>query len=625
MAAQVARDPSPDATAASMPGELALTRVFDASRPLVWKAWTDPDRVARWWGPHGFTAPVCELDVRAGGAMRIDMRGPDSTVHRMTGTFREVVEPERLVFSSAALDGEGRPLFEMETTVSLAEDGRGRTAVTVELRLLTTTPAAAPYLAGAKAGWTQQLERLEGFLGAEPAPDLGDRELVATRLFDAPRDLVFRMWVDPRHVARWWGPRGFTNTIREMDVRPGGSWRYVMHGPDGTDYENHMVYGEIVPPERLTLLHVSGPHFELTATFTEEAGSTRVTMRQVFESAEVRERVVREFHADEGNRQNLERLGAHLEVVANEARAAATFEVRGDCEIVATRTFDAPRWLVFHASTQPERLARWWGPRGFQNTIHELDVRPGGAWRITQRAPDGSLHPFAGVYLEVVAPERLVQTQRYLAEPFADREMLVTTTLQEHDGRTTMTVTMRLASAAERDALLSSGMEWGMRQGWDRLAEALDDAAVGPAAPWEREIVAVRIVAAPRDLVWRLWTEPEQVARWWGPRGFRTTIRQMDVRAGGAWRFVMHGPDGTDYENEMVYAEVSRPERLVYAHTLDPHFRQEVTFTDLGGGRTRVAVRNTFERAEDVQPYAIEGMGQTLERFQAAAAGRAPV
>src|SRR5262245_27650391 len=111
-----------------------------------------------------------------------------------------------------------------------------------------------------------------------------DREIIATRVFDAPRELVYRMWTDRQHVARWWGPNGFTNTIHEMDVRPGGVWRFVMHGPDGRDYQNKIVYTEVVPPERLAYDHVSGPTFSAVVTFAEEGGKTRVTGRMVFES-----------------------------------------------------------------------------------------------------------------------------------------------------------------------------------------------------------------------------------------------------------------------------------------------------------------------------------------------------
>src|SRR5437763_2857329 len=110
-------------------------------------------------------------------------------------------------------------------------------------------------------------------------------EIAATRVFDAPRELVWKMWTDPRHVIHWWGPNGFTNTIHEMDVRPGGDWRFVMHGPDGTDYPNHNVYVEVTPPERLVLDHVSSPRFRMTATFEDLGGRrTRLGVRMGFES-----------------------------------------------------------------------------------------------------------------------------------------------------------------------------------------------------------------------------------------------------------------------------------------------------------------------------------------------------
>src|SRR6478735_6105977 len=95
----------------------------------------------------------------------------------------------------------------------------------------------------------------------EAATNEESREIVASRVFDAPRDLVFKMWTDREHAGNWWGPKGFRTTIHEMDVRPGGVWRFVMHGPDGRDYQNKIVYVEVVRPERLVYDHVSGPVF----------------------------------------------------------------------------------------------------------------------------------------------------------------------------------------------------------------------------------------------------------------------------------------------------------------------------------------------------------------------------
>ena len=143
--------------------ELVVTRVFDAPRELVFKAWTDPKIVAQWWGPHRFTNPVCELDPRPGGAIRIHMHGPDGTVYPMTGVYQEVVEPERIVFTSAALDASGNAMFEVLTTVTFAEEG-GKTKQILRTRVIKSTAEAAPYLAGMEAGWTQSLERLTAYL-----------------------------------------------------------------------------------------------------------------------------------------------------------------------------------------------------------------------------------------------------------------------------------------------------------------------------------------------------------------------------------------------------------------------------------------------------------------------------
>jgi uncharacterized protein YndB with AHSA1/START domain len=145
--------------------ELVLTRVFDAPRELVFKVWTDPKHVARWWGPHGFTNPVCESDLRPGGAILIHMRGPNGVVYPMTGVFQEFVRPERLVFTSAALNSDGNP-FEMLTTVTFAEES-GKTKQILRARVIKTTPQAAPYLAGMEQGWTQSLERLTAYVATQ--------------------------------------------------------------------------------------------------------------------------------------------------------------------------------------------------------------------------------------------------------------------------------------------------------------------------------------------------------------------------------------------------------------------------------------------------------------------------
>src|SRR5262245_26153952 len=147
--------------------------------------------------------------------------------------------------------------------------------------------------------------------------DAAQRELVFTCVFNAPRELVFSAWTDPKHVAQWWGPKGFTTTISEMEVRPGGVWRFIMHGPDGRDYKNKIIFLEVVKPERLVYKHspekgTEPVNFEVTVTFTQEGDRTRLGMRMLFPSPAAREHMVRRYGAIDGANQTLGRLAEHL-------------------------------------------------------------------------------------------------------------------------------------------------------------------------------------------------------------------------------------------------------------------------------------------------------------------------
>lgn len=285
--------------------ELVLTRVFDAPRELLFELWVDPLHLALWWGPGGFTNPVCEGEPREGGAVRIDMQGPDGTVYPMTAFFEEIVRPDKLVFVSQAMhDAAGKPQLEVRNTVTFAAVGK-KTRLTLRAAVVTAGAGTAGALSGMEAGWTQSLERL----AAEAARPL-DREMLSVRLFDAPRELVWEAWTNPEHLARWWGPKGFTNTFHEFDLRPGGKWRFTMHGPDGTDYENEHVFVEIARPERLVTDHVSPPRFRSTALFEALGDRTRVTWSGLFESPKVFAGV--KSFAVPGQRENLEKLAAVL-------------------------------------------------------------------------------------------------------------------------------------------------------------------------------------------------------------------------------------------------------------------------------------------------------------------------
>ena len=140
-----------------------------------------------------------------------------------------------------------------------------------------------------------------------------DRELLMTRILDAPRALVYKAWTEPEQVAKWWGPAGFTNTITEMDLRPGGVWKVIMHGPDGTDYPNKIVYEEVVHAEKLVYMHSEDSaeddtKFHVTVHFEDEGKKTKLTMRMRFETAEEKDKIIRESGAMEGHKQTMIRL-----------------------------------------------------------------------------------------------------------------------------------------------------------------------------------------------------------------------------------------------------------------------------------------------------------------------------
>ena len=311
--------------------------------------------------------------------------------------------------------------------------------------------------------------------------DYTGREFIITREFNAPRELVWEAMTNPKHVVNWWGPRGFSTTIEEMDFRVGGVWKHVMCGPDGAKYPNKSIFKEIVKPERIVYQHggkrENGPGVSFESTWTFEAlaaDKTRVTARMVFPSAADRDFVVKEFGAIEGGKQTLERLGEHL------AEALCK-------PFVISREFAAPRELVWKAWTERDRLVQWFGPKGFTMSTAKLDFRPGGIFHYAMRSPDGKEMWGKFVYREIIAPEKIV-----LVNSFSDKdgnitphpmsptwplEMLATPTMAEHEGKTMLTIKWTPLNATEAERKTFDSARAGMSQGWtgtfEQLAEYL--------------------------------------------------------------------------------------------------------------------------------------------------------
>ena len=296
------------------------------------------------------------------------------------------------------------------------------------------------------------------------------RVIAASRLFDAPRDLVFELWSDPKHLANWWGPRGFTITTEKFEFKPGGAWRFVMHGPDGRDYQNQIIYREIARPDHIAYSHVSGPNFEAIATFVERSGKTEVTMQMTFESAELRDKIAKEFRAIEGLNQTLDRLGEAV------AYADDAFEI--------SRTFDSPRSLMWKAWTESDRLAQWFGPKGAKVFHSKNDARAGGIYHYGMQMPGGNTIWGKWVYREISEPQRLVFVTSFSDEkggitrhpmaPDWPRETLSTILFNEKNGKTTVTVRWVPINATPVERKVFSDGKASMTGGWSGTFDQLE-------------------------------------------------------------------------------------------------------------------------------------------------------
>lgn len=315
---------------------------------------------------------------------------------------------------------------------------------------------------------------------AMPSAGTAEREITVTRVIDAPRELVWEAFTRPEHVVHWWGPRGFSNTIHEMSVTPGGTWRFMMHGPDGVDYPNKIVFHEVTRPERLTYWHGddtpdSPAHFEASIELTPEGRKTRVTLTLLFETKAHRDMTADKYGAIDGGKQTLARLE---EYVAMQPPADV---------FVISRTFDAPRDLVFKAWTEAERLSQWWGPTGFTVEVATMDLRPGGAFHYGLKSPTGQMMWGKWLFRDIVAPGRLVWITTFsdaeggvTRHPGSDTwplEMLGAMTLTEKNDKTTLTVrTVAHAATPEERATFAgsfASMEGGFGGTFDQLAAYL--------------------------------------------------------------------------------------------------------------------------------------------------------
>jgi uncharacterized protein YndB with AHSA1/START domain len=457
--------------------EIVTTRVFDAPRELVWRAFTEAQHLVHWWGPKGFTNTFHEIEVRPGGLSRFVMHGPDGTQYPNRIHFHEVVRPERLSYTHGS---DERP-DQFRVSVTFVEQGDK-----TELTMRAVFPSAAACNEvkkfGAVEGGQQTLGKLAQHL---PMVGAGAEEFSISRVFDAPRELVWKAYTEADRLAQWWGPKGFTMLVSKLDLRPGGVFHYGMQAPEGSAMGSKMwgkfVYREIVAPERLVFVnsfsdeaggltrHPLASNWPLEVlnvlTLAEHRGKTTLSMTGIPINASGAEREM--FKGSHGSMQ--QGFAGTLDQLEQYLQAAPTTSASTKPELRMTRVFDAPKQLVFEAWSKAEHVARWFTPAPLTTPSCEVDLRPGGVFRLVMRMPNGIEHPMDARFLEVVPGERIV----FLAKIHGDLEAHTTVTFVEHDGKTTLSV--HQVYSYEADA--TRGAHAGWTQTLTQLAAHLRERA----------------------------------------------------------------------------------------------------------------------------------------------------
>ena len=289
------------------------------------------------------------------------------------------------------------------------------------------------------------------------------RELIITRLINAPVKLVWEAWTNPEHIKYWWGPNGFRSTIFKMDVKPGGVWEFIMHGPDGKDYKNKSIYKEVVKYKKLSYDHLA-PNFRFTVNFIDQGKKTLISIRMLFESAAQKDKIVKEFGAEEGLKQNVDKLEMYIE----EGYPAE--------EITFTRLIKAPRELVYKAWTEPEMLSKWWGPEGFSNPVCKFDARPGGKIHIDMKAPDGTIYSMDGEVHEIIVPEKIIFTSAALDKDDSRLfEVMNTVVFTQEGDKTRLTLSVKVSKIKPGSEMHLKGMNEGWSQSLLRFINFTQD------------------------------------------------------------------------------------------------------------------------------------------------------
>lgn len=304
-------------------------------------------------------------------------------------------------------------------------------------------------------------------------------ELYIERIYNAPVKTVWEAWTDPAQAAKWWGPRGFTLTSHSKELRPGGQWKYTMHGPDGKDWPNIATYHEVEKHSRLVYDHgateTTPPLFRVTVTFEEIKGKTRMEMIMALPDEESAKQT-KKFIKQAGGNGTWDRLAEYL---GKETENKEKFFIN--------RTFDAPIEKMFEVWTNPDHLAKWVPPTGFQMEYIEADIREGGNSFYLMFNDSGLRMYGQANYLKIEKPHRIVYTQQFCDEkrkvsrhPMAPTwpETMLTTVSLASEGPNSTRVTIEWevvghATAEEMETFIAGRA--GMTQGWTGSFDKLED------------------------------------------------------------------------------------------------------------------------------------------------------
>lgn len=307
-------------------------------------------------------------------------------------------------------------------------------------------------------------------------------ELKIRRIYDAPLKAVWDAWTDPKQVAQWWGPRGFTLTTHSKDLKSGGHWNYTMHGPDGVDYENRTKYLEVEKYSRLVYDHGANetqpPMFRVTVQFTEVKGKTIMDMTMALPTPEKAEET-RKFIKKAGGDATWDRLAEYLDK-----------ESSGKERFVINRTFHASLKTMFEMWTNPDHFSKWLAPTGFNMKFFKADIKSGGTTFYMMSNDSGMKMYGTARYLEVKSPDHLLYTQefsdghgnisRHPMAPTWPAVMLTKVTFTEEDSEhTRVTIAWEPygnVTAEELDTFVKgkAGMTMGWTGSFDKLEEYLE-------------------------------------------------------------------------------------------------------------------------------------------------------